>query len=123
ANPVFVPTRESDGFRLTADMVSRSLTPKSKLLIVNSPNNPSGAVLDDEEFIKIARLCKERDVWIVSDECYDHFLYDGRKLFSIGSLAGTKSHVIIAGSVSKTYAMTGWRLGYVLGAKEVVAAV
>jgi aspartate aminotransferase len=122
-NPVFVHTREADGFRLTLDMIARSLTARTKLVVVNSPNNPSGAVVDDEEFVKIAGFCRERDVRILSDECYDHFLYESRKPFSIGSLPETRSHVIIAGSLSKTYAMTGWRIGYVLAVPEVVAAV
>ena len=121
ANPVFVHTNEADGFRLTADMLARSLTPKTRLLVVNSPNNPSGAVLDDDEFVKIARLCRDRDVYLLSDECYDHFLYDGRKPFSIGSQQDLKSHIIIAGSLSKTYAMTGWRIGYILATAEIVS--
>ncbi len=121
ANPVFVHTNESDGFRLTADMLARSLTPKTRLLVVNSPNNPSGAVLDDDEFVKIARLCRDRDIYLLSDECYDHFLYDGRKPFSIGSQQDLMSHIIIAGSLSKTYAMTGWRIGYILATAEIVS--
>lgn len=121
ANLIFVHTKEDEGFRLTADMLARSLTPKTRLLVVNSPNNPSGAVLDDDEFVKIARLCRERDIFILSDECYDHFLYDGRKPFSIGSQLDLKSHIIIAGSLSKTYAMTGWRIGYILATPEIVS--
>src|SRR5438093_588677 len=84
---------------------------------------PSGAVLDDAEFVKITRLCKERDVLVLSDECYSHFLYDGRKPFSIASYQDLKSHIIIAGSLSKTYSMTGWRLGYVLGAADLIGAI
>jgi len=122
ANPVFLPTREADGFRLTADILERSLTPRTRLVVVNSPNNPSGAVLDNEEFARIARLCRKKDVVLLSDECYSHFLYDGRKPFSIASETDLKSHIIIAGSVSKTYAMTGWRIGYILAVPEVIGA-
>lgn len=123
SNPVFVPTKESDGFRLTAEILERSLTPRTRLVVVNSPNNPSGAVLDDGEFERIAELCRDRDVYLLSDECYSHFLYDGRKPFSVAARLDLKSHIVIAGSVSKTYAMTGWRIGYVLAAPEIIQAV
>jgi aspartate aminotransferase len=123
SNPIFVPTRESDGFRLTAEILERALSPKTRLVVVNSPNNPSGGVLDDAEFGKIARLCRERNVFLLSDECYSHFLYDGRKPFSVGSFIDLKSHIIIAGSVSKTYSMTGWRIGYVLAVPEIIGGI
>jgi aspartate aminotransferase len=123
SNVIFCNTKESEGFRLTAELLQKSLTPKTRLVVVNSPNNPSGAVLDDDEFVKITRLCKERDVLVLSDECYSHFLYDDRKPFSIATYQDLKSHVIIAGSLSKTYSMTGWRLGYVLGAKDLIGAI
>jgi aspartate aminotransferase len=120
---VFAETRESAGFRLTADVVEKALTPKTRLLIANSPNNPSGAVIDDEEFVRIAALCRSRGVVLLSDECYAKFLYDGLKPFSLGSHPEFRDTVAIAGSLSKTYAMTGWRIGYVLGPKELIAAV
>jgi aspartate aminotransferase len=123
ARTIFVPTRADEGFRLTAAMVERAITPKSRMLIVNSPCNPSGAVIDDEEFVRIAALCRKNDIWLLSDECYSKFLYEGRKPFSIASYPEFRSHVVIAGSLSKTYAMTGWRIGYVLGPREVVSAV
>jgi aspartate aminotransferase len=123
ANPIFVATQESEGFRLTADLLARSLTPRTRLVVVNSPNNPSGAVLDNEEFGRIAKLCRERDVFLLSDECYSHFLYDGRKPFSVAAHTDLKSHIIIAGSISKTYAMTGWRIGYVLALPEIIGGI
>ena len=122
ANLIFAPTKESDGFRLTTDIVERALTPRTRMIVVNSPNNPSGAVLDDGEFGRIAELCREKNVFLLSDECYSHFLYDGRKPFSIASRTDLKSHIIIAGSVSKTYSMTGWRIGYVLAHPEIIGA-
>src|SRR5262245_58734071 len=122
ANPIFVRTHESDGFRLTAEILARGLTPRTRMVVVNSPNNPSGAVLDDAEFGRIAQLCRERNVFLLSDECYSHFLYDGRKPFSVGSHTDLKSHIIIAGSVSKTYSMTGWRIGYILAHPEIINA-
>jgi aspartate aminotransferase len=123
ANPIFLPTREDDGFRLTAEMLAKAITPKTRLVIVNSPNNPSGAVVDDEEYVRIAKLCKDRNVYALGDECYAYFLYNGRKPFSIASQTELKSHIIIAGSISKTYAMTGWRIGWVLALPEIVHAV
>jgi aspartate aminotransferase len=122
SNPIFLATKESDGFRLTADSLERALTPRTRMVVVNSPNNPSGAVLDNDEFGRIAELCRKNDVFLLSDECYSHFLYDGRKPFSIASRTDLKSHIIIAGSVSKTYSMTGWRIGYILAVPEIITA-
>ena len=120
---VFAETREEEDFRLTADLVERSLTPKTRLLIANSPNNPSGAVIDENEFVRIAALCRERGIVLLSDECYARFLYDGLRPFSLGSHPEFRDTVAIAGSLSKTYAMTGWRIGYVLGPRDLIAAV
>jgi aspartate aminotransferase len=122
ANPIFVATKESEGFKLTAEILERAMTPRTRVVVVNSPNNPSGAVLDNDEFGRIAELCARRDVYLISDECYSHFLYDGRKPFSIASRTDLKNHIIIAGSVSKTYAMTGWRIGYILAVPEIISA-
>ena len=118
--PVFVDTREEDGFRLTSSMVADAITPRTRLVLVNSPSNPSGAVLDDDEFIRIAEVCKERGITLLTDECYAHFLYDGRKPFSIASRPEFKDIVVVVGSVSKTYAMTGWRVGFVLGDQKLI---
>jgi len=120
---VFAATSEAEGFRLTAELLEKSLTPQTRLLIANSPSNPSGAVIDDEEFVRIAALCRDRGIVLLSDECYSRFLYDGLKPFSLGSHPEFKDTVVICGSLSKTYAMTGWRIGYVLGPKELIAAV
>ena len=123
ATPVFVDTLEEDGFRLTADMVEAAITTKTRALIVNSPNNPSGAVLDDDEFIRIAKLCQDHGVILMSDECYVYFLYDDRKPFSIASQADLRDTIVIAGSLSKTYAMTGWRIGYILGDQSLIKGI
>ncbi len=123
ANPIFVHTPEEDGFLLTAGMVEQAITPKTKLLIVNSPSNPSGAVLENDEFVRIAELCKERGVLLMSDECYAYFLYDGREPFSIAAHADFKDNLIITGSLSKTYAMTGWRIGFVLGDAALIKGI
>ena len=123
ANLVFAHTREQDGFRLTADLVERSLTPKTRLIVANSPCNPSGAVIDDREFERIAAICRERGIYLLTDECYAFFLYDGRRPFSIASRPEFKPNVIVAGSLSKTYAMTGWRIGFTLAEREIVQAI
>jgi len=122
AKCVFVGTDEDQGFTLTADMIEPYLTPRTKLLMINSPSNPSGAVLDREEFEKIYKLAAERGIFLMTDECYCHFLYDSEP-FSIASLAGAKENVLVAGTVSKTYAMTGWRIGFALAPARVIGAM
>jgi aspartate aminotransferase len=121
--PVVVPTRAEDEFILHASEVEKAITPRTRMVIVNSPSNPTGAVIPLDEFAKILDVCKRRHVWLLSDECYSHFTYGEAKPFSIASLAGAKEHTIIAGSFSKTFAMTGWRMGYVLAPKPLVDAV
>ncbi len=120
--PVFVPTSEAEGFRLTASMIRSHLSPRTRLLIVNSPSNPSGAVLDPEEFRRIYELTAPRGIYILTDECYCRFVYDGEP-FSIASVPGAKDTVLVAGSLSKTYAMTGWRIGFSLTPAPIANAV
>ncbi len=119
---VFVGTDEDRGFTLTADMIEPYLTARTKMVLINSPSNPSGAVLDRAEFEKIYRLAAERGIFLMTDECYCHFLYDSQP-FSIASLDGAKENVLVAGSLSKTYAMTGWRIGFVLAPARVIGAM
>ncbi len=119
---VFVDTDEEEGFVLTAAQLERHITPKTKMIILNSPSNPSGAVFARTEMEKIFRIAKDRGIWVMSDECYERFLYDTEP-FSLASLPGAKDTVLVAGSLSKTYAMTGWRIGFVLGPAAVVAGI
>lgn len=119
---VFVETPEDNGFKLTAAMIEPHITAKTKMLIINSPSNPSGAVLDREEFERIYEITSKRGIWLMTDECYCRFLYDSEP-FSIASAKGAKETVIVAGSLSKTYAMTGWRIGFGLGPAPVMAAI
>ncbi len=119
---VFVETDEANGFRLTAGQIERALTPRTRLVIINSPSNPSGAVLEPSEFEKIYSLTSSRGIPLMSDECYCHFVYEG-KPYSIASLPGAKENVIIVGSLSKTYAMTGWRVGFALAPAPLVASM
>jgi aspartate aminotransferase len=122
AKPVLVETSEHEGFALTAAQIERSITPKTRLIIVNSPSNPSGALVEREEFEKIAHLAKKHGIWLMTDECYCRFLYDSEP-YSVASVPGMKDTVIVAGSLSKTYAMTGWRIGFTLGPAALCNAI
>lgn len=122
AKCVFVPTEESNGFEVTAALIERYLAPKTKMVIINSPSNPSGSVIPDAEFRRIYDLVSRRGIYLMTDECYCHFVYDA-KPFSIASVPGAKDTVIVAGSLSKTYAMTGWRVGFVLAPTPIIGAM
>lgn len=119
---VFVDTDEAKGFTLTAAMIEPYLTARTKLVIINSPSNPSGAVLDPAECEKIFKLTSSRGIYLMTDECYCKFLYDSQP-FSIASLPGAKETVLVAGSLSKTYSMTGWRIGFGLVPASLVGAM
>ena len=119
---VFVDTDESDGFRLDASMIERALTPKTKMIMLNSPSNPSGAVFERSEMERVFQIAKDRGIWLMTDECYHRFLYEGQG-HSLASLPGAKDTVLVAGSLSKTYSMTGWRIGFVLGPAPVVSGI
>jgi aspartate aminotransferase len=118
---IFVECAEEDGFALTAEALAPHITPKTRAIIINSPSNPSGAVIPTEELKKIFALAQQHGVWILADECYCRFLYEGEP-FSMASLPGGKENVIVMGSLSKTYAMTGWRIGFLLGPKYIIDA-
>ena len=116
--PVFIETEES-GFVLSAEQVERAITPKTKLIILNSPCNPSGRVIPSAEFRRIMELLAERGIYVISDECYLRFVYPPGEVFSAASLPlELRARLCIAGSFSKTYAMTGWRVGYALAPPE-----
>jgi aspartate aminotransferase len=121
--PVFVPTRADDDFRLRAADAERAITSQTRMVIVNSPCNPTGAVIPPDEFAKIFEVCQRHGVWLLSDECYSHFTYGTAKPFTVASLPGSRERLIIAGSFSKTFAMTGWRMGYLLAPQALIAAV
>lgn len=121
--PVYIETEETD-FIVTAEQVQQSITPRTKLLILNSPSNPSGRVLPPAEFKRILELTTERDIYVISDECYLRFVYSPAEVFSAATLPDElRKKLCIAGSFSKTYAMTGWRLGYSLGPVEWIKAM
>jgi aspartate aminotransferase len=121
--PVFLETRSEEGFRLRAAQVEKAIGPRTRLLIVNSPCNPSGAVIPPDEFARIFEVCRQRGVWLLSDECYSHFVYPPLKPYSVASLPDSKPHVIVIGSLSKTFSMTGWRIGYALAPEPLVEAM
>ncbi|MGC2619364.1 MAG: pyridoxal phosphate-dependent aminotransferase [Acidobacteriaceae bacterium] len=119
---VYLETSEPDNFRVTADAIEAAITPKTKAIILNSPSNPSGAVVSPADLERIVRLAHERGIWLLLDECYVYLQYTGA-LVSGGSFTDCKDHVVVLGSLSKTYAMTGWRAGYALAPKPIIAAM
>jgi aspartate aminotransferase len=119
---VFVDTVESEGFNLKAAMIERAITPNTKMIILNSPSNPSGAIFDRAEMERIVAIAKDRGIWVMTDECYHRFLYEGEP-HSLAALPGVKDTVLVAGSLSKTYAMTGWRIGFVLAPAPVISGI
>lgn len=118
ANSVFIETEDTD-FILTADQVAAAITAKTKLIIINSPSNPSGRVIPSDEMRRIVEVCAARGVYVMTDECYLFFAYPPAEPFSLAVLpAELRQHVCVAGSFSKTYAMTGWRIGYTVANAE-----
>jgi aspartate aminotransferase len=120
--PVYLETEERENFRITAEAVERLITPRTKAIILNSPSNPAGSVISPADLEAVVRLTHERSIYLILDECYVYLQYNGA-LVSGGSFTEAKEHVIVAGSLSKTYAMTGWRAGFALGPKPIIAAM
>jgi aspartate aminotransferase len=124
AGGVVVPveSREEENFRITAKMIEAAITPRTKAIILNTPSNPSGAVVSPADLEAIVRLAHKHGIFVLLDECYVYLNYTGQ-IVSGGSFTDCKEHVIVLGSLSKTYAMTGWRAGFALGPKAVIAAM
>jgi aspartate aminotransferase len=123
AEPVFIDTEENE-FLLTAEMVRAAITPRTRLLILNSPNNPTGRVIPPDEVRKIVEAASDRGVWVISDECYLHFAYPPAVRFTAGQLPGElRARLLVCGSFSKSYAMTGWRVGFALGPEPWIRAM
>jgi len=121
--PVFVPLAEKNGFRVTARAVTRAITPKTRAVVVNSPSNPTGAVVAPEELLKIARLAKKHGFWLLYDDTYAHLVFrpgGPPALQAVKDAAG--GHLVVVGTVSKTYCMTGWRVGWVMGPRALTEA-
>jgi aspartate aminotransferase len=119
---VYLPTEEAENFRITADAIERAITPRTKVIILNTPSNPSGSVVSSGDLERIVKLAHARGIFLLLDECYVYLKYAGTPV-SGGSFVEAKEHVIVLGSLSKTYAMTGWRAGFALGPKPVIAAM
>jgi aspartate aminotransferase len=120
--PVFVPTYEEEEFRLTPEAVGKGITNRTKGIIINSPNNPTGAVFKKKELREIAELCAAYDITIISDEIYEKIIY-GERHVSMASLPGMRERTITINGFSKAYSMTGWRLGYAAAPQELIAAM
>jgi len=119
--PVIIPTTAADDFKITGDMLRRYLTPKTRGIILNSPCNPTGAVYTPAELEDLASVLLDTDLFIITDEIYEHIIYDGLKQISIATLdPALKARSIVVNGFSKAYAMTGWRLGYCAGPREVI---
>jgi aspartate aminotransferase len=121
--PVAVATEEATGFDLDVDRLRAALTPRTKMVVLNSPNNPTGAVFSAAALEGVARLAVERSLWIISDECYEPFTFGGRHR-SVAALGpDVKARTLVVNTCSKAYAMTGWRLGYAAGPRELIRAM
>jgi len=119
---VYVESDEREDFRITAKMIEAAITPKTKAIILNTPSNPSGAVVSAADLEAIVRLAHARGIYLLLDECYAYLTYTGVPV-SGGTFTDCKEHVVILGSLSKTYAMTGWRAGFAMGPKQVIGAM
>jgi len=117
---VYLETEEAESFRITAAAIEAAITPKTKAIILNSPSNPAGNVVEAEDLERIVRVAHERGIYLILDECYVYLNYESKPV-SAGKFGWAKEHMIVLGSLSKTYAMTGWRAGYALGPKKIIA--
>ncbi len=124
ATPVYLPCKKENKFKFSADELKAVITPKTKMLIFNSPSNPTGAVYNEEETRAIAKVCEEAEIFVHADEIYEKLCYNGVKPFSIAKCSEKmKDLTITVNGVSKTYAMTGWRVGYLAAPKDVAKAI
>ena len=124
AKPVFLPCKKENKFKFSAEDLKKVITPKTKMLIFNSPSNPTGAVYNEEEVRSIAKVCEEAEIFVLADEIYEKLCYNGVKPFSIAKCSEKmKDLTITINGVSKTYAMTGWRVGYLAAPKDIAKAI
>ncbi|MFZ7134479.1 MAG: pyridoxal phosphate-dependent aminotransferase [Eubacteriales bacterium] len=124
AKPVLVDMEESDNFNLDIQRIKESISDKTKCIMINTPNNPTGAIYTETQLREIGNLCVENDIFILSDEIYEKLIYDGEKHVSIGTLSQEiKDKTILINGVSKSFAMTGWRIGYAAGPKDIIKAM
>lgn len=122
--PVIVQTKKENNFKVTPEEISSKITPKTKVIILNSPSNPAGVVYDKRDLEKIAEICVKNNILMVSDEIYEKILFDGKEHISIASVSPeAKENTVIVNGVSKSYSMTGWRIGYISASEEIVKKV
>jgi len=121
--PVPIQLKKENGFGLTAEDVASKITPKTKMIVLNSPNNPTGGVISRKELKRIAELCIEKDIYVIADEAYEKFRYIDEDPLFIGSLPGMKERTVSIFSLSKTYAMTGWRIAVATGSSKLIGAM
>jgi aspartate aminotransferase len=123
AEPVPVDATRTSDLKITPDMLEQAITPRCRMVVLNSPNNPTGAVLTEAELRPLVEVALARGLWILSDEIYEKLIYDGMKHVSAASLSDdARRHVVTINGLSKTYAMTGWRIGYAAGPRDVIRA-
>lgn len=118
--PVIIELQEKNQFRLTKEELLAKITDKTKILVLPFPNNPTGAIMERRDLEEIAQVCIEKDIFVLSDEIYSELTYNGEKHVSIACLPGMRERTIVINGFSKAYAMTGWRLGYAVGPKEIL---
>jgi len=121
--PVLVPLIEEEGYCWDIDAVKKAITPKTKAIMYCSPSNPTGTVFSEEELRELARIALDHDLMVITDEAYEYFVFDGKKHFSIGSISDMKNRVVSTYTFTKTYAMTGWRIGYLHADKESIPQI
>ena len=121
AIPVLIPTLEKDNFKLKPENVIKNISKKSKLIILNTPNNPTGAVLEKDDLEALSEIIIKNDLMLIADEAYETMIYDGKKHYCMASIAGMKERTITINSFSKCYAMTGWRIGYAMANKDIIS--
>ena len=121
--PVFVPTIEEEGFTLDIEGIKNAITPKTKAIVYCSPSNPTGTVFSEDELHQLAKVAIDNNLMVITDEAYEYFTYDGHRHFSIGSIPEMKKNVVSCFTFTKTYAMTGWRIGYLHAAEELIPQI
>ncbi len=119
AKPVIIELKNEDEFRLTPEELEEAITDKTKILVLPFPNNPTGAIMEEADLVKIAKICVERDIFVLSDEIYAELSYKGDHV-TVASLPGMRERTIVINGFSKAYAMTGWRLGYAMGPAKII---
>ena len=121
--PVVVETRAEDKFKITPELLEKAITPKSKILVLPYPNNPTGGIMERSDLEKIAPIIKKHNLFVLSDEIYAELTYNGKQHVSIAELEGMKERTVVVSGFSKSYSMTGWRLGYSLAPKPITDAM